>query len=47
MKIHHGMKFRKQKSLNTNPRAENGCVTIGKEIFEFYKEYFDKIVSFE
>ena len=34
-------------NINTNPRAENGCVTIGTEIFEFYKGYFDKIVSFE
>jgi len=34
-------------NINTNPRAENGCITIGKEIFDFYKGYFDKIVSFE
>ena len=33
-------------NINTNPRAENGCVTIGKEIFEFYKKYFDGIISF-
>lgn len=34
-------------NINTNPRTENGCLTIGKEIYEFYKEYFDKIISFE
>lgn len=34
-------------NINTNPRTENGCIIISKEIFEFYKEYFDGIVSFE
>jgi hypothetical protein len=34
-------------NINTNPRTENGCITIGKEIFDFYKDYFDKIISFE
>lgn len=34
-------------NINTNPRTENGCITIGHDIFEFYKDYFDKIVSFE
>lgn len=34
-------------NINTNPRTENGCITIGKEIFNFYKEYFDDIISFE
>jgi len=34
-------------NINTNPRTENGCITIGKEIFEFYKSYFDGIISFE
>lgn len=34
-------------NINTNPRTENGCVTIGKEIFKFYKSYFDGINSFE
>lgn len=33
-------------NINTNPRTENGCLTIGKEIFEFYKSYFDGIISF-
>lgn len=33
-------------NINTNPRTENGCVTIGHEIFEFYKAYFDGIKSF-
>ena len=34
-------------NINTNPRAENGCITIGQEIYEFYKSYFDKIISFD
>lgn len=33
-------------NINTNPRTENGNITIGKEMFEFYKDYFDKIESF-
>jgi len=33
-------------NINTNPRTENGCITIGKDIYEFYKEYFDGVVSF-
>lgn len=32
-------------NINTNPRTENGCITIGREIFEFYKAYFDGIKS--
>jgi len=27
--------------------TENGCITITKEIYEFYKSYFDGIISFE
>jgi hypothetical protein len=34
-------------NINTNPRTENGSITINREIFEFYKEYFDGIVSFD
>jgi hypothetical protein len=34
-------------NINTNPRSENACITIGKEIYEFYKAYFDGIISFE
>lgn len=33
-------------NINTNPRTENGCITIGNDIFEFYKRYFDGIISF-
>lgn len=33
-------------NINTNPRTENGCITISREIFKFYKEYFDGINSF-
>ncbi len=33
-------------NINTNPRTENGCITIGTEIYDFYKSYFDGIVSF-
>jgi hypothetical protein len=34
-------------NINTNPRTENGCITIGQDIFEFYKSYFDGIKSFK
>ena len=34
-------------NINTNPRTENGCITINKEIYNFYKEYFDGIKSFD
>jgi hypothetical protein len=34
-------------NINTNPRTENGCITINREIFEFYKSYFDKIESID
>lgn len=33
-------------NINTNPRTENGCITIDKGIYQFYKDYFDGIVSF-
>jgi len=33
-------------NINTNPRAENTVLTIGADIFQFYKEYFDGIRSF-
>lgn len=34
-------------NINTNPRTENGCITIGEDIYKFYREYFDGINSFE
>lgn len=34
-------------NINTNPRTENGCIQIGSDIYNFYKDYFDGIVSFE
>jgi hypothetical protein len=34
-------------NINTNPRTENGCITIDKGIYDFYKAYFDGIISFE
>lgn len=33
-------------NINTNPRTENACITIGRGIYEFYRDYFDGIVSF-
>lgn len=33
-------------NINTNPRAENACLTIGKGLYDFYKGYFDGIVSY-
>lgn len=44
-KFHFGIQT--SANINTNPRTENGCITINKEIFQFYKEYFDGIKSFE
>ncbi len=34
-------------NINTNPRTENGCITIDRGIYEFYREFFDGIKSFE
>lgn len=34
-------------NINTNPRTEQGSITIDKGIYEFYREYFDGIISFE
>lgn len=34
-------------NINTNPRTEQGSITIDKGIYDFYKEYFDGINSFE
>ncbi len=34
-------------NINTNPRTENACITIDRALFEFYREYFDGIISFE
>jgi len=44
-KFHFGVET--SANINTNPRTENGCITIGKEIYEFYREYYDGINSFE
>lgn len=33
--------------INTNPRTEQGSITVDKGLFDFYKDYFDGIVSFE
>ena len=34
-------------NINTNPRTEQGSITVDRGLFEFYKEYFDGINSFE
>lgn len=34
-------------NINTNPRTENACITIDRGLFEFYKEFYDGVVSFE
>lgn len=34
-------------NINTNPRTEQGSITVCREIYEFYKKYFDGIKSFE
>ena len=33
-------------NINTNPRTEQGSITVDKGIFDFYKDYFDGIKSF-
>ena len=33
-------------NINTNPRTEQGSITIDKGLCMFYKEYFDGIKSF-
>lgn len=33
-------------NINTNPRTENACITIDRGLYQFYKDYFDKIESF-
>lgn len=43
-KFHFGIET--SANINTNPRTENGCITIGKEIYQFYKDYFDGIIGF-
>jgi hypothetical protein len=34
-------------NISTNPRTEQGSITVDKGIFDFYREYFDCIKSFE
>lgn len=34
-------------NINTNPRTEQGSITISRDIFEFYHGYFGGIKSFE
>jgi len=34
-------------NINTNPRTENTTITIDEGLYGFYKNYFDKIVSFD
>ena len=34
-------------NINTNPRTEQGSITIDKAIFDFYYNYYSGIISFE
>lgn len=34
-------------NINTNPRTEQGCITINRGLYQFYRDYFDGIKSFE
>lgn len=34
-------------NINDNPRTEQASITIGRGIYDFYKDYFDGIISFE
>jgi len=33
-------------NINTNPRTENSCLNISKGLYEFYKGFYDGIISF-
>ena len=33
-------------NVNTNPRTENGSITVSRKLYDFYKAYFDGIQSF-
>lgn len=47
----HGKKFafgvETSANINTNPRTENGCITIDRALFDFYYEYFNGIKSYD
>jgi len=43
-KFHFGIET--SANINTNPRTENGCITIGKDIFDFYFDFYDNIKGF-
>lgn len=30
-------------NINTNPRTEQGVITLSRDLFQFYKDYFDGI----
>ena len=34
-------------NINTNPRTENGTIVIGNDVYKFYKDYFDGIVTID
>ena len=34
-------------NINTNPRTEQGSITVDRGIYEFYRDYFNGIKSFE
>ena len=34
-------------NMNKNPRTENACITIGEEIYHFYRDYYDGIQGFK
>ena len=33
-------------NVNTNPRIENGCITIDRACYEFYKDFYDSLESY-
>ena len=42
-----GFSIQMSANINTNPRTENGCIITDTESYEFFKDYFDGINSFE
>ena len=43
-KFHFGIQT--SANINYNPRTENGCITITKDIFDFYFDYYNNVKSF-
>ena len=34
-------------NLDTNPRIEQTCITINRELADFYKSFFDQMIDYD